>query len=322
MGAKSTGWDPPASRGYFEKNALSLPAPFVHNHSPKSKVQGPRSEVFGSYPLAPIPQPPPMPRYRIAIAYDGAAYFGWQRQPEHPGIQQVLEEALEPFVTRHRKPNPEESDPTTTPAVVVVGSGRTDAGVHARRQIAHFDLDRDIRPISILRALNATLPEDIRIMEAEVAPPDFHAQFSAHGKEYRYFLWNAEVMPPERRRYAAHVRNPLDLDAMRDAASRFVGEHDFAAFTVNPHRVVRTTVRTVYAIDIVVSEEGRLVEFRVRGGGFLYKMVRSIVGFLIAVGLGRERPEAVDEVLASKVRTARVESAPPQGLFLWDVWYE
>ena len=262
-----------------------------------------------------------MPRYRITVAYDGTAYNGWQRQPGGlPSIQQSLEDALAPFVTR--VPAPPATPATSEAPVPVTGSGRTDAGVHARHQVAHFDLDRDIAPLSVLRALNATLPADIRVLEAAVAAPDFHAQFSTHGKEYRYFLWNAEVMPPERRLYAAHVRNKLDLAAVRHAAARFVGEHDFAAFTVNPHRMVRTTVRTIYGIDVVDSEEGRLVEFRVRGGGFLYKMVRSIAGFLIAVGLGREKPEAVDEVLASKIRTARVESAPPQGLFLWHVWYE
>ena len=275
-----------------------------------------------------------MPRYRIDVAYDGTAYSGWQRQPALPSIQQTLEDALAPFAIRKKKgAPPPDADPVGGDAgggtggdpavpVPVVGSGRTDAGVHARRQVAHFDLDRDIAPLSLLRALNATIPLDVRVTDAALAAPDFHAQFSTHGKEYRYFLWNAEVMPPERRLYAAHVRNPLDLAAVRAAAARFVGEHDFAAFTVNPHRFVRTTVRTVFSIDVVDSEGGRLVEFRVRGGGFLYKMVRSIAGFLIAVGLGRERPEAVDEVLASKVRTARVESAPPQGLFLWDVWYE
>ena len=257
-------------------------------------------------------------RYRLLIAYDGTAYNGWQRQPSGlPSVQQTLEEALLPFARHGKAPAPPGA------GYVVVGSGRTDAGVHARGQVAHVDLDRNLSPAALRRALNATLPEDIRILDAAVAAPDFHAQFSAHGKEYRYFVWNGETLPPHRRLYAAHVRNRLDLGAIRDAAARFVGEHDFAAFTVNPHRTVLTTVRTVFGIDVVETPEtfGSLVEFRVRGGGFLYKMVRSIAGFLIAVGLGRERPEAVDEVLASKVRTARVESAPPQGLFLWAVDY-
>lgn len=257
-------------------------------------------------------------RYRLLIAYDGTAYNGWQRQPSGlPSVQQTIEEALLPFARHGKAPVPANASFT------VIGSGRTDAGVHARGQVAHVEMDRELPPVALKRALNASLPEDIRVLDAAVAAPDFHAQFSAHGKEYRYFIWNGEVLPPHRRLYAAHVRNRLDLAAMRDAAARFVGEHDFAAFTVNPHRTVLTTVRTVHAIDIVATPEpfGTLVEVRVRGGGFLYKMVRSIAGFLIAVGLGRERPEAVDEVMASKIRTARVESAPPQGLFLWSVDY-
>ena len=271
-------------------------------------------------------------RYRVTVAYDGTAYFGWQRQPSHPSVQQALEDALRPFF-RHRSRNADSADApevdanaSLPPPVEVVGSGRTDAGVHARAQVAHFDLDRPIPPLSVQRALNSTLPPDIRVLDAAFAPPDFHAQFSAHRKEYRYFVWNGEVLPPERRLYVAHVRDPLDLDAMRAAAERFVGEHDFAAFTANPHRTVRTTVRTIHGLDILADSaedgSGRLLELRVRGNGFLYKMVRSIAGFLLAVGLGRERPEAVDEVLRSGVRTARVESAPPQGLFLWQVWYE
>ncbi len=258
-------------------------------------------------------------RFRLLLAYDGTAYNGWQRQPSGlPSIQQTIEEALLPFA-RHGKEGP----PPGFAGFTVVGSGRTDAGVHAHGQVAHVNIDRDLPPVALKRALNVSLPADIRVLDVSAAAPDFHAQFSTHGKEYRYFVWNGEVLPPDRRLYAAHVRNPLDIAAMRDAAARFVGEHDFAAFTANPHRTVASTVRTVRGIDVVAEPApfGTLVEFRVCGNGFLYKMVRSIVGFLLAVGLGRERPENVDEVMASRVRTARVESAPPQGLFLWSVQY-
>ncbi len=291
-----------------------------------------------------------MPRYRLTVAYDGTNYFGWQRQDDgKPSIQGELEAAVAPFLEIKAASAPESSAPASgsepsAPAPrsassnpLVWGSGRTDAGVHARAQVAHLDLPREIPPLNLLRALNMRLPEDIRVMDAAVVPDDFHAQFQTHGKEYRYFLWNGEVMPPDRRLYATQVRNALDLDAMRDAARRLVGEHDFAAFSANPHRNIRTTVKTVYSIDIVAGGEalprptcapsprvGTLgpVEIRVRGAGFLYKMVRSIAGILIAVGTGKEKPGAVDEILASKVRTARVESAPAKGLFLWEVWYE
>ena len=250
-----------------------------------------------------------MPRYRVLVAYDGTDFFGWQRQVDRRSVQEELETALLPLV------------PAGDPPPVVNGSGRTDAGVHARGQVAHFDLARELPLPSLRRALNDRLPQDVRVLRAEAAPPDFDARRSAHGKEYRYRVWNAEVMDPVLRRFRHRVSRPLDLDAMRRAAARFVGEHDFAAFTANPQRPVESTVRRVYAIEIAADDPPE-VEIRVSGNGFLYKMVRSIAGFLLAVGTGKERPEAVREVLDSRLRTARVESAPPQGLFLWRVWYD
>ena len=248
-----------------------------------------------------------MPRYRVLVAYDGTDFSGWQRQVDRRSVQQTLEEALLPL------------SPGGAP-VAVNGSGRTDAGVHARGQVAHFDLGREIDGASLRRALNDRLPEDVRVLAAEPAPPDFDARRSAHGKEYRYRVWNAEVMDPVLRRFRHRVPRALDLAAMRRAASLFVGEHDFAAFTANPQRPVESTVRRVYAVEVDASEPPE-VEIRVSGEGFLYKMVRSIAGFLIAVGTGKERPEAVREVLDTRLRTARVESAPARGLCLWRVWY-
>ena len=247
-----------------------------------------------------------MPRYRATIAYDGTDFFGWQRQPSARSVQQDLEEALLPL------------SPDGAP-VAVHGSGRTDAGVHARGQVAHFDLAREMDPVALRRALNTRLAPDVRVLAAAVAAPDFDARRSAHSKQYRYFVWNAEVMDPARRRFRHHVPRALDLAAMRRAAAGFVGEHDFAAFTANPDRPVESTVRRVFAVE--VEGDGPEVEIRVTGNGFLYKMVRSISGFLLAVGTGREKPEAVAEVLASRVRTARVESAPACGLSLWQVFY-
>ena len=246
-----------------------------------------------------------MPRYRLTVAYDGTDYIGWQRQPNGPSVQSALERALVPLCA---------------PLVPHVhGSGRTDAGVHARGQVAHFDMSREMEPHKLRRALNDALPPDISVIAADRAAPDFDARRSAHGKEYRYFVWNGEAIHPDRRLYTAHVRRPMDAGAVRDAAARFVGRHDFAPFSANPHRETNGTVRTVYGID--VQDDGPEFAFHVRGEGFLYKMVRSIAGFLIAVGTGKERPEAVDEIFTMGVRTARVESAPPQGLFLWRVWY-
>lgn len=247
-----------------------------------------------------------MPRYRIIVAYDGTDFFGWQRQPEKRSVQQDLEEALLPL-------SPDGA------FAAVYGSGRTDAGVHARGQVAHFDLAREMDGVALRRALNSRLAPDLRVLAAEVAEPDFDARRSAHSKQYRYFVWNAEVMDPALRRVRHHVPRELDLGAMRRAAALFVGEHDFAAFTANPDRPVESTVRHVYAVE--VEGEGPAVEIHVTGNGFLYKMVRSISGFLLAVGAGKEKPEAVREVLDSRVRTARVESAPACGLTLWQVYY-
>lgn len=245
-------------------------------------------------------------RYRIEVAYDGTDFSGWQRQTGMRTVQEEIETALLPL------------SPGGEP-VAVNGSGRTDAGVHARAQVAHFDLAREIAPNPLRRALNDKLPQDVRVVRAAAAAPDFDARRSAHAKEYRYFVWNAETENPVLRRFRAHVSRPLDLAAMRAAAERFVGEKDFAAFSANPQRPVESTVRRIFWAEV----EGGAPEvcIRVAGNGFLYKMVRSIAGFLIAVGTGKERPEAVDEVLASRVRTARVESAPARGLFLWQVWY-
>lgn len=247
-----------------------------------------------------------MPRYRILVAYDGTDFKGWQRQPGERTVQQALEDCLVPL------------SPDGAP-VEVHGSGRTDAGVHARGQTAHFDLGREIGPDALRRAMNCRLEPDVRVLSASVAAPDFDARRSAHCKEYRYFVWNAEEMDPARRRHFAHARTALDLDAMRRAAARFVGEHDFAAFSANPQRPVESTVRRILSLEIV--SEPPAVEIRVVGNGFLYKMVRSISGFLLSVGAGKASENEIGAIFESRTRTARVESAPACGLFLWRVWY-
>lgn len=247
----------------------------------------------------------PVRRFKLTIAYDGTAYAGWQVQLNETSVQQTIETALAGIVNH---------------PVKIHGSGRTDQGVHARGQVAHADLKCRMRPESVGRALNARLPQDIRILKVVRARSDFHARRSAVGKEYRYFVWNDAMMLPDRRLYATHVYRPLDVAAMREAAQRFVGRHDFASFTANPQREVATTVRTLFAF--AVSKRGKEIVFRVSGEGFLYKMVRSMVGFLIRVGEGAEKPEAVTELLETCApRKARVPSAPAQGLFLWRVWY-
>jgi len=247
-----------------------------------------------------------MPRFKLTIAYDGTAYYGWQVQPKHPSVQQRIETELAGI--------------TGQASVKMHGSGRTDHGVHARGQVAHVDLMCRMTPDALMRALNSRLPPDIRILKVTRAKPDFHARKSATAKEYRYFVWNDALVLPDKRLYMAHVYRPLNLALLRDAARRFVGRHDFASFAANPNRTVETTVRTIF--DFTVTRKGKEICFRVRGEGFLYKQVRSMVGFLLRVGTGDEPPEAVTDLLAAHTpRTARVPSAAACGLFLWHVWY-
>ncbi|MBQ7666551.1 MAG: tRNA pseudouridine(38-40) synthase TruA [Kiritimatiellae bacterium] len=248
-----------------------------------------------------------MPRYRILVAYDGTDFKGWQRQPGERTVQSALEDSLAPLLAAGE-------------SVAVHGSGRTDAGVHARGQTAHFDLMREIDPDSLRRAMNNRLDADVRVLSASPAAPDFDARRSAHSKEYRYFVWNAEEMDPAKRRSFAHVPTALDVDAMRRAARKFVGEHDFAAFSANPQRPVESTIRTIHSLEI--ADNPPEIEIRVSGNGFLYKMVRSISGFLISVGAGKASEAETEAIFASGKRTARVESAPACGLSLWRVWYE
>ena len=244
-------------------------------------------------------------RYRITIAYDGSAYSGYQLQTNGVAVQQKLEEVLEYL---NRAP------------VRAFGSSRTDAGVHARGFVCHFDLQKPIPPSNLVRAMNSRLPEDIRVLKASHAADDFDARKDAKGKEYRYFLYNGDILPPTLRPFWAFQHKPLDVAAMQDAGARFVGRHDFVSFAANPHRDIETTVRNVF--ECFVRRTGPRVVFVVKGDGFLYKQVRSMVGFLIRVGLGDERPEAVTELLdAAAPRTARVPTACPRGLFLWKVWY-
>jgi tRNA pseudouridine38-40 synthase len=245
-----------------------------------------------------------MQRYRFDIAYDGTAYAGWQIQPNGITIQATLETMLERVTGEARK---------------VHGSGRTDQGVHARRQVAHVDLSAARKPTDLQRALNALLPPDIRVLRVRRAAPDFHARRSAVRKEYRYCIYCGAVVPPWLRLYRTARRDALDCTAMRRAARMLKGRHDFAAFTANPNRVVESTVRNLMTLR--VEREGPDVVIRAVADGFLYKMVRSLAGYLIRVGEGAVRPECTAGILASRTRTAVVPTAPPQGLFLWQVWY-
>lgn len=243
-------------------------------------------------------------RHKAVVSYDGTEYAGYQIQPHHRTIQAELERAIHE-VTREK--------------VRVFSSGRTDTGVHARGQVIHFDLHARLDMSRLHRGLNAVLPPDIRVESVRRAAADFDARFSATGKEYRYFIWNAPARTPDIRHFRAHVWRPLDLGAMRKAARLLEGRHDFAAFSANPRRELDGTVRTLRSLT--VTRRGREVVIVARGDGFLYRMVRSLAGFLLRVGQGELEPEAAREILDTKLRTARVPTAPAEGLFLWKVFY-
>jgi tRNA pseudouridine38-40 synthase len=246
-------------------------------------------------------------RLRLAIAFDGTQYAGWQLQESGVAVQGVLEQALARlFPSRPR----------------VHGSSRTDSGVHALGLVAHFDVPADacrMAPSKLLLAINAHLPEDVRVLAVRRVGPGFHARFQARSKQYRYFVWNHPAMNPLLRQQAWHVPRRLDLAAMRTAARQFVGRHDFRAFTANRRVPLEDAVRTLTRCD--VRRQGALVTFTIEGTGFLYKMCRAIVGTLVQLGQGKLTEEKLRQVLASRDRTQAGMTAPAHGLVLWRVTY-
>ncbi|MFS8629869.1 MAG: tRNA pseudouridine(38-40) synthase TruA [Bacillales bacterium] len=245
-----------------------------------------------------------MPRYKCTIAYDGANFYGYQVQPGKRTVQKEIEKVLE-HMHKGKK-------------VKIYASGRTDAGVHAKGQVIHFDSDLSLPAERWPLALNAQLPEDISVLAVEAVPPDFHARFDAIGKEYRYFVYRGKFRDPFRRHYAYHFPYPLDVDAIREGASFLKGKHDFTSFC-SAKTEVEDRVRELTEIEI--TEDGDLLMFRFAGTGFLYNMVRIMVGTLLDVGAGKLKPEAIREILARKDRTCAGKTAPPQGLYLWQVFY-
>ena len=248
-----------------------------------------------------------MPRnLKLTLQYDGTDYVGWQRQASGTSIQGLLEDALRPI---------EGGD------VSVHGAGRTDAGVHALGQVASVTLTRSIDPVTLARALNAVIPLDVRVAGAEEVPREFHARFSATGKIYDYRIVNAPFASPFLRRYVWHVIPRLDLDAMRDAAARLIGEHDFAAFQGTGSEV-HSSVRTIRRIDWTgTGGADDPIVMQIEGDGFLRHMVRNIAGTLVEVGLGRSAVQEIDAILASRDRGTAGATAPAAGLVLREVLY-
>jgi tRNA pseudouridine38-40 synthase len=246
-------------------------------------------------------------RLKLTIAFDGANYAGWQIQKSGVAVQEVIEKALKNIFHIELR---------------LHGSSRTDSGVHARGMIAHFDIPRarfNMLPRKLSLALNAHLPDDIRIISAARVSSNFHARFNAAGKQYRYFIYNHPAMDPLLRTQAWHVPQPLDAAKMRQAARAFIGKHDFEAFAANRGYKMESTVRTVTRCEI--RRSGPLFTVIIEGDGFLYKMCRGIVGTLVQVGQNKFAPTAISEMIRTKDRRAAGMSAPAHGLILWKVFY-
>jgi tRNA pseudouridine38-40 synthase len=245
-----------------------------------------------------------MNNYKLIIQYDGGRYKGWQRLGRGENtIQGKIESVLSEL---------------TGKKIEIIGSSRTDAGVHAYAQIANFKTDGDYTPAEVKEYLNRYLPHDISIQEVTLADGNFHARFNAKGKTYLYKIWNQEYPNPFMRKYSMHVPNKLDLNRMRSAAQYFIGEHDFTAFS-NPKTNKKTMFRTIYSIGI--EETGGFTQIRVTGDGFLYNMVRKMVGLLIAVGSGEVDGDAIPQIIASKERSRAGYIADACGLYLESIAY-
>ncbi len=243
-------------------------------------------------------------RISLTIEYDGTGYSGWQRQKNHTSVQQTIEEALKVL---------------TGKKTVLHSAGRTDAGVHALGQVAHFDTQADIPPDKYSFALNALLPPDVRVRKSRKVQDRFHARFDAKKKRYRYVIHNSPHASAVMRNGSMHVPVPLDVFKMRTAAAYLVGEHDFSAFT-SAQLKMKNKVRTVYSIKI--AKKGDRITIDVVGNGFLYNMVRIIAGTLIYVGQGKLSPDDIPEILASRDRRRAGITAKARGLYLAEVRYK
>jgi tRNA pseudouridine38-40 synthase len=245
------------------------------------------------------------PRLKLTVAYDGAAFAGWQSQAHRNTIQDELERAFHKISgTRIR----------------VHGAGRTDAGVHALAQCAHVDFpDKRLTIERWTNALNAVLPAAVRILRCQYVSQKFHARFSATGKLYRYRIWAAPILPPLELGRAWHISSPLEVDLLKAAGQKFVGKHDFAAFAANSGKKEKDTIRTIQSVR--VRRSGPRITIDVAGNGFLYKMVRLMVGAMTHVGLGKMDLSEI----AARLKSGQADSsrfvAPAEGLYLVKIWY-
>ena len=243
-------------------------------------------------------------RWKCIVAYDGTHFSGWQSQPDNNAVQDFIERRLTEIFKG---------------AINIQGSGRTDSGVHARGQVFHFDAHWPHDSAKLLAALRIGLPPTIQVQSARRVPATFHARFSAKGKVYHYHVYHRGYADPFDQPYRWSLPQTLDVAAMRSAAARLVGKNDFRAYSAAGSVAKEDTVRTLR--ELSVNVRGHQLRIVAAGDGFLYKMVRSLVGALVDVGLGRLKAEDMTTILETKTRTHRVVTAPPQGLFLMKVFY-
>ncbi len=240
----------------------------------------------------------------LIIEYDGTRFVGWQVQPNGVSVQDVVEDALARLLGE---------------AVRVTSSGRTDAGVHARGMAAQLRSPRQLPLKAYREGLNGLLPPDVAVREVREVDENFNVRFDAKGKWYRYTLYRSKVRSPLAARTSWHIRAPLSLPAMAEAAVFFVGHHDFSAFRTSGCAAL-TTERKIFSVTL--SQEGDFLHVDVRGAGFLKNMVRVMVGTLVEVGLGKKKPRDVNLLLRGDLGAGRAgRTAPPQGLCLMEVWY-
>ncbi len=245
-----------------------------------------------------------MRKIKLTIEYDGTKYHGWQIQKNANSVQETMEKAISKLLGSE---------------VSLVGCSRTDVGVHAYGQVAHFLTASSIPAEKFSYAINNLLPNDIVIRQSEEVSEDFHSRYSAKGKKYRYLIYNDAHASAIMRNRSYHVRPELCFEELQRAASYFIGQHDFAAFQATGGQV-RSTVREIYSVD-VSKKEDKLICIEVSGNGFLYNMVRIIAGTLIYVGMGKISADDISRIIQGKDRTKAGKTAPAEGLYLMEIYY-
>lgn len=242
-------------------------------------------------------------RIKLVIEYDGSDFHGWQVQENAHSVQGEVERAIYKITGEKTR---------------VTGASRTDTGVHAFGQVAHFDTASKIPPDKFAVVLNTVLPPEVSVISSEEVPANFHARFSSCGKIYEYRVLNRPIRSPILAKRAWHIREPLDLEAMQLAAPKFIGKHDFSSFCASGHSVI-TFERIITASGW--QRDGECLVYRVSGNGFLYNMVRIMTGTMVEIGLKKRPPEDIDALLDEKNRNKAGITAPPQGLYLVKVHY-